>query len=114
MADIADMGAQPERRRAAGLGGEQRRPAEMRVARWPRPDARQRHQVREVERMDDRLADVRANMAGQARQPRLDGVDALATASEDEPVDDALDRTDFLLPAPPVGLGKAGTSGRWG
>src|SRR3546814_20871092 len=77
----------------------------MRVARWPRPDARQRHQVREVERMDDRLADVRANMAGQARQPRLDGVDALANASEAEPVDAALDRTDFFFDAPPVGIG---------
>src|SRR3546814_12378845 len=112
MADIADMGAQPERRRAAGLGGEQRRPAEMRVARWPRPDTRQRHEVREVERMDDRLADVRANMAGQARQPRLDGADALANASEAEPVDDALDRPDFCFDAPPDGIGNNAKNGQ--
>ena len=97
MADIADMGAEPERRRAAGLGVEQRRTVEMGIADRPCPDRRQRHQVGEVERMDDRLADIGVDMAGQRAEPGFDRVYALADGGEAETVDDALDRADLFI-----------------
>src|SRR3546814_6023403 len=70
MADIADMGGQPERCGTGRFRIEQWRPGEMIVTRRPRPDRGQRHQMRKVQRMDQRLPDIGVDMARQARQPR--------------------------------------------
>ena len=41
--------------------------------------------------MHQRLADIGVDVAGQGRQPGLEGIDGLADAGEPEAVDDALD-----------------------
>ena len=46
--------------------------------------------MREIEAVDERLADVGVNMPRQARQPGLDRVDAFADRGEAERMDDAL------------------------
>src|SRR3546814_9763580 len=63
------MGRETERRRAGSLGEEKRRPVQMLVPRRPGPDRRQRNQVREVQGVDERLADVGVDMAWQAAEP---------------------------------------------
>lgn len=63
----------------------------MRVARRPGPDRRQRHQVGEVQGMDQRLAHVGVDLPRQAAQPGFDGIHGLADAGEAEAVDHALD-----------------------
>ena len=83
----------------------------MRVARRSRPNARQRHKVCQIQRVDDRLPDVRVNVTGQARKPRLDRVDALADASEAQSVDDALDGANLLLDAAPALIGEGDRRG---
>src|SRR3546814_1612583 len=65
MADVADVSAEPKRCRAAGLGVEQWRSVEVRVAPWSRPYRRQRHQMGQVQGMNQWLPDIRINMAGQ-------------------------------------------------
>src|SRR3546814_7034174 len=54
IADITDMGGQPERCGTRRLGIEQRRSGEMIVACRPCPDRGQRHQMRKVQGMDQR------------------------------------------------------------
>src|SRR3546814_14007805 len=54
-----------------------------------RPHCRERHQVGEVERMDERLAAIGIDMARERRQPSFDGVDRFANEGEAEPADDA-------------------------
>ncbi len=105
VADVADMGREPEGRRTRRLRGQQRRAIEMGVAGRPGPHARQRHEVSEVERMDKRLADIGIGLAGQRRQPRLDRVHALADGGEAKPVDDPLDGTNLVLNTGGVGVG---------
>src|SRR3546814_14128158 len=55
--------------------------------------------MREIQRVNDRLADVGIDVAWQARQPGFDRVDALADASEPETVDDAFDGAHLLFDA---------------
>src|SRR3546814_10510774 len=69
----------------------------MIVALGTRPDTRQRHEVREVERMDEGLADVGISVTGQRREPGLDCVHALANGREPKAIDDTLDSADLLL-----------------
>src|SRR3546814_14225745 len=90
------MGRETERRRAGSLGEEKRRPVQMLVPRRPGPDRRQRNQVREVQGVDERLADVGVDMAWQAAEPGLDRVHRLADGGEAAAVDDALHRADLL------------------
>src|SRR3546814_20145706 len=59
MADVADVRAEPKRCRAAGLGVEQWRSVEVRVAPWSRPYRRQRHQMGQVQGMTQRSAESR-------------------------------------------------------
>src|SRR3546814_16777394 len=80
------MRRQAERRRTCRTGMEQWRTVEMGVADGARPDRRQRHQMREVQRVDQGLPDVRVNLPWQRRQPRLDRIDALSYCREAEPV----------------------------
>src|SRR3546814_11782854 len=68
----------------------------MLVPRRPGPDRRQRNQVREVQGVDERLADVGVDMAWQAAEPGLDRVHRLADGGEAAAVDDALHRADLL------------------
>src|SRR3546814_3477152 len=90
------MGRETERRRAGSLGEEKRRPVQMLVPRRPGPDRRQRNQVREVQGVDERLADVGVDMAWQAAEPDLDRVHRLADGGGAAEVDDALHRADLL------------------
>src|SRR3546814_8203635 len=90
------MGRETERRRAGSLGEEKRRPVQMLVPRRPGPDRRQRNQVREVQGVDERLADVGVDMAWQAAEPGLDRVHRLADGGEAAAVADALRRADLL------------------
>src|SRR3546814_11349326 len=55
--------------------------------------------MREIQRVNDRLADVGIDVAWQARQPAFDRVDALADASEPETVDGAFDGAHLLFDA---------------
>ncbi len=105
MTDIADMRGQAERGRAAGLGIKERRAVKVGVMRRPGPYRRQRHEVRQIQRMDDGLADIGVNMAGQRTQPGFHRIDALTDGREPEPVDDALNRPNLLLDAGAVGIG---------
>ncbi|KAK0349086.1 hypothetical protein LTR94_034589, partial [Friedmanniomyces endolithicus] len=93
------MRRQPERRRTCRAGMEQRRTVEMGVADRTGPDRRQRHQMREIQGVDDRLPDVRIDLTWQRRQPRLDRVDAFSYRREAEPVDDPFDPPDLVLDA---------------
>src|SRR3546814_2402545 len=70
------MRGQAERRRAACLGIKQRRTTQMIVARRARPHRRQGHEVRQIERMDERLADIGVHMPGQRTEPGFDRIDA--------------------------------------
>src|SRR5690606_15553402 len=97
VSDIADMGGKPERRRARRLGVEQRRPVQVSVPRRSGPHRRQRHQMREIQRMDERLADIGVDMTWERPEPGFDRIDALTDAGEAESVDDALDRADLLV-----------------
>src|SRR3546814_13690026 len=76
---------------------EQWRTVEMCVADGARPDRRQRHQMREVQRVDQGLPDVRVNLPWQRRQPRLDRIDAFSYRREAEPVDDLLAPPDLVF-----------------
>ena len=62
--------------------------------------------------MDERLADIGVDMAGQRAEPGLDRVHALADAGEAEPVDDPLDRADLLLDPGAVGIGDGDRRGQ--
>ena len=97
VADIADVRRKPERRRAPGLRRQQRRAIEMSIARGSCPDTRQRHEVRQVQGVDDGLADIGVGMAGKRRQPRLHGVDAFADGREAQATGDPLDLPDLVL-----------------
>src|SRR3546814_7842810 len=66
----SDLRRQAERRRTCRTGMEQWGTVEMGVADGARPDRRQRHQMREVQRVDQGLPDVRVNLPWQRRQPR--------------------------------------------
>ena len=83
--DIADMEREPERRRAFGLGEQERRTAEMLVALRPGPHGRERDHVREIERRDRRLADIGTDVTGQAPEPGLERIDALRNAVKSRP-----------------------------
>ena len=103
--DIADMGGEAKRRRSGGAGVEQRRAVEMLVAHRTRPDGRQRHQMREVQRVDERLPDVGVGLARQRRQPCLDRIYALADGRETQPLDDALELPDLLVDPASIAVG---------
>src|SRR3546814_16423384 len=94
------MGGEAERRGAARLGEQQRWTVEMLVPRRARPDRRQWHEMRQTQRVDQRLADIGIDMPGQAAEPGLDGVDGPADGGEAVRVDDAPDRA--ALPTSPV------------
>lgn len=53
--------------------------------------------MREVERMNQRLANIGVDVARQRGQPGLDSVYAFALGCESEPVDDPLDRANLVL-----------------
>jgi hypothetical protein len=56
-----------------------------------RPDRRERHQVREVQRAQDRPTDVRVDVARQAAQPGVAAVQRLVPHREPARLDDLLD-----------------------
>src|SRR3546814_7563169 len=64
MADVADVRAEPKRCRAAGLGVEQWRSVEVRVAPWSRTYRRQRHPMGQVQAMKQWLPDIRITLDG--------------------------------------------------
>ena len=97
MADIADMEAEAERRRAFGPREEERRPLEMVVARRAGPDRRERDHVGEVQRRDRRLTDIGVSVPGQRAEPGFDRVDRLDHAGEVAALDDLLDQPQFLV-----------------
>jgi len=55
--------------------------------------------MREVKRVDQGLPDVRVDLTGQRRQPRLDRIDPFSYRREAEPVDDPLDPPDLVFDA---------------
>src|SRR3546814_13642189 len=91
------MRRQAERRRTCRTGMEQWRTVEMGVADGARPDRRQRHQMREVQRVDQGLPDARVNLPWQRQKPRLDRIDAFSSRRAAGPVDDQLDHTDLEI-----------------
>ena len=97
VADIADMERETEWRRAFGLGKQQRRAVEMLVALGSGPHGRERNHVGEIERRDRRLADIGVDMARQASEPGLDGVDALGDAGEVAALDHLLDEAQLFV-----------------
>ena len=97
MADVADMGDQAKRSRAIGAGDHQWRAIQMFVACRAGPDCRDRHQVRQIERGDQRLADVGVGVAGDRRQPRLHRVETLGDGDEAVALDHPLDPAQLLV-----------------
>ena len=63
----------------------------------PGPHRRHRHQMDEVEGVDDGLAHIGIEVAGQAAEPGLDRVQALADGGDAAAVDDALQAEQLLL-----------------
>jgi len=55
--------------------------------------------MRKVQGVDQRLPDVRVDLTGQRRQPRLDRIDAFSYRREPEAVDDPLDPPDLVFDA---------------
>ena len=97
VADVAHMRDQPEGRRAAGLGVEQRRSVQMRVALGSGPDRRERHHVGQVDAVHQRPADVGVAVPRQGAEPGVDGIEGLEDGHEAAAVDDPLDRPHLLL-----------------
>src|SRR5271165_4188260 len=97
MADVADMEAEAERRRAFGPCEEERRRLEVVVARRTGPDRGERDHVSEVQRRDRGLTDVGVSVPGQRAEPGLDGVDSLDHAGEVATLDDLLDQSQLLV-----------------
>ena len=97
VADIADMEREAERRRAFRPREEQRGAAKMLIPFRPRPDGRERHHVREIQRRDRRLANVGVDVARQRAEPRLEGVDRLAHAGEVAALDGLFDQPKPLV-----------------
>ncbi len=97
VAHVADVRHQPERRRALSARDDQRRAVEVRVLLRPGPYRRHRHQVRQVQRGDDGLADVGVGMARNGRQPRIHGVERFGDGDEATPLDDALHPAQLLV-----------------
>ena len=54
--------------------------------------------------MDQRLADIGVDMAGQAAEPGLHRIDAFAQAGEAQAVDDPFDGTDLLVRTMAIGV----------
>ena len=86
MADVADVEVQTKRRCARGRRVRERRAVRRieraRLLRESRPDGRERQQIGEVERVQQRSADIRNAVAGQRPQERLDGVDVFDARTE--------------------------------
>src|SRR3546814_2728404 len=59
------------------------------------PNARQWHEMCQVERMEEGLADVGIGVAGQRREPGLDCVHALSDGRKAKPVDDQIGRASW-------------------
>ena len=104
VADIADVRHQPERCRAIGTRDDQGRSVEVRVPLRPGPHCRYRHQMREVQRRDDRLAHIRIGVARNRRQPRLHGVERFRDRDETSALDDALDHAQLLVGRAGIGV----------
>src|SRR3546814_13892211 len=98
------MRSQAERRRTCRTGMEQWRTVEMGVADGDRPDRRQRHQMREVQRVEQGLPDVRVNLTWTRRQPRLDRIDAFPYRREAEPADDLLATPNLVFVPAPINI----------
>ncbi|MCY1359893.1 hypothetical protein D9M69_464940 [compost metagenome] len=104
MADVADVGNQAKRRCAIGAGDHQWRAIQMFVACRAGPDCRDRHQVRQIERGDQRLADIGVGVAGDRRQPRLHRVETLGDGDEAAALDYPLDPAQLLVGDLGVGI----------
>jgi hypothetical protein len=104
MADVADVRHQAEGRGAIGACDHQRRAVEVGVALRSRPHRRERQQVREVERRDDRLAHVRIRVARHRRQPCLHGVERLGHRDEAAALDRALHAAALLVGQSRLGI----------
>src|SRR3546814_9135496 len=63
------------------------------------------HEVREIQRVDERLSDIGIGLSGQRRQPCLDRVHALADRREAESIHDPLDLPDLILDPAAIGVG---------
>ena len=53
--------------------------------------------MRQIEGMDERLADIGIDMAGQRPEPGFHRIDAFANSGEARAMDHALDRTQLFL-----------------
>ena len=95
--DIADMQIQAERRGAARHAvHERRRFGRVEIARRgfaARPDRALRQQVREIQGVDERTADVFVPVTGQRAEECIQGVDRLDAGDEPELVDALVDVT---------------------
>ena len=96
VADVADMQAEPERRRAFGLAEQQRRRLEMLIPCRPGPDRRERDHVRQIQRRDRRLADVGVGMAGDGAEPGLERIHPFRHAGEVAALDHLLHEAELL------------------
>ncbi len=94
---VADMGHQPEGRRALGAGDDQRWAVEMSVALWPGPNRRHWHQVGKIQRRDDGLAHVGVGVARYRRQPRVHRVEGFRDGHEAPALDDTLHPAQLLV-----------------
>jgi hypothetical protein len=62
-----------------------------------RPDRRERHHMGEVQRVEDRLADIGIDMPWEAPEPGIDRVEGLPDHREPFAIDDALGVAGALL-----------------
>lgn len=65
-----------------------------------------------LQRVDERLSDVRIGRAGQRREPGLDRIDAFSDRREPEPVDDPLDLPDLVLDPAAIAVGHGDRRGQ--
>ena len=63
--------------------------------------------MREIERVHERLTDVRIDVTRQTSKPCFDGIQAFADTGETKTVDDPLDGAHLFLDAQPVGIHNA-------
>src|SRR3546814_14932620 len=91
------MERKAERRRAFGPRMEQRRAGEVLIRIGSRPDRRDRHDMREVERRDRRLADICVWVAGKRPQPGFERVQPFGDAGEIAAARDLLDRLELEI-----------------
>ncbi len=97
MADIADMGNQPKRRRGLGTGDHQGRAVEVLVSRGACPYGRDRHQVRKVEGRDQWLAYVGVGIAGDGGEPGLDYIELFGNGNEPVALDGSFHQPPLIV-----------------